>query len=98
MFVNDSAGAVLGDEALRMIARELVQTVRLHVTIDWTVFETARANLRTMVKRLLCKYGYPPQKQSVATITVLQRRRVTIQGLGSVRRRSHFLNMSFQKF
>ena len=69
--VNDSAVKVLGDRILRMIARELVETVRRNVTIDWAVKETARAKLRTMVKRILRKHGYPPDKQEKATQTVL---------------------------
>ena len=63
---------VLGDETLRKLARELVKTVRQNVTIDWTVRESARAKLRVMVKRLLRKYGYPPDKQEKATRTVLK--------------------------
>jgi len=70
--VNDSAVKVLGDETLKTIARELVQTVRQNVTIDWTVKESVRAKLRVIVKRILRKYGYPPDKQEVATNTVLQ--------------------------
>ena len=70
--VNDSAVKVLGDETLRMIARELVETVRNNVTIDWTVKESVRARLRVIVKRILRKYGYPPDKQESATATVLQ--------------------------
>jgi type I restriction enzyme, R subunit len=70
--VNDSAVKVLGDEALRMIARELFEAVRRNVTIDWAVKETARARLRAMVKRILRKHGYPPDKQEKATQTVLE--------------------------
>jgi type I restriction enzyme R subunit len=69
---NDSAVKVLGDEALRTIARELVATVRANVTIDWTVRENIRAQLRVLVKRILRKYGYPPDKQERATQTVLE--------------------------
>ncbi len=69
---NDSAVQVLGDETLRAIARELVETVRRNVTIDWTLRETVRANLRRHVKRILRKYGYPPDKQEQATRTVLE--------------------------
>jgi type I restriction enzyme R subunit len=69
---NDSAVKVLGDENLRLIARELVKTVRANVTIDWTVRETVRAQLRVLVKRILRKYGYPPDKQEKATQTVLE--------------------------
>jgi len=55
-----------------VIARELVQAVRRNVTIDWTVKGSVRAKRRTLVKRLLRKYGYPPDKQEKATMTVLQ--------------------------
>jgi type I restriction enzyme R subunit len=69
---NDSAVKVLGDETLRTIARELVETVRENVTIDWTVRESVRAKLRTLVKRILRRHGYPPDKQEKATQTVLE--------------------------
>ena len=69
---NDSAVKVLGDETLRAIARELVATVRANVTIDWTVRENVRAHLRVLVKRILRKHGYPPDKQEKATQTVLE--------------------------
>jgi type I restriction enzyme, R subunit len=69
---NDSAVKVLGDDTLRTIARELVATVRANVTIDWTVRENVRAQLRVLVKRILRKYGYPPDKQEKATETVLE--------------------------
>ena len=70
--VNDSAVKVLGDEVLKELARALVETVHRNATIDWTVRESARAKLRTMVRRLLRKYGYPPDKQETATLTVLE--------------------------
>jgi len=69
---NDSAVKVLGEPTLRNIARELVSTVRANVTIDWTVRENVRAQLRVLVKRILRKYGYPPDKQEKATLTVLE--------------------------
>ena len=74
--VNDSAVQVLGDETLRDIARELVETVRSNVTIDWTLRENVRANLRRLVKRVLRKHGYPPDKQDSATRTVLEQAEV----------------------
>lgn len=80
--VNDSAVKVLGDAALRMIARELVETVRRNVTIDWTVKETVRAKLRVMVKRILRKYGYPPDLQEKATQTVLEQAEVLCHAWG----------------
>jgi len=69
---NDSAVNVLGDETLSRIARELVETVRNNVTIDWTLRENVRAQLRVLVKRILRKHGYPPNKQEKATQTVLE--------------------------
>ncbi len=69
---NDSAVQVLGDDTLRDIARELVNTVRKNVTIDWTLRENVRAHLRRLVRRILRKHGYPPDKQEQATLTVLE--------------------------
>ena len=74
--INDSAVKVLGETTLQDIARELVATVRKNVTIDWTVRENVRAQLRVMVKRILRKYGYPPDKQEKATQTVLEQAEV----------------------
>jgi type I restriction enzyme R subunit len=69
---NDSAVKVLGEPTLKTIARELVATVRKNVTIDWTLRQNVRAQLRVLVKRILRKYGYPPDKQEKATQTVLE--------------------------
>jgi type I restriction enzyme R subunit len=80
--VNDSAVKVLGDETLRTIARELVETVRKNVSIDWTVKESVRARLRVMVKRILRKYGYPPDMQEKATATVLAQAELICEGWG----------------
>jgi len=74
--VNDTAVKVLGEPTLKTIARELVDTVRRNTTIDWTVRENVRANLRVLVKRILRKYGYPPDKQEKATLTVLEQAEV----------------------
>jgi hypothetical protein len=73
---NDSAVQVLGDDTLRAIARELVETVRKNVTIDWTLRENVRAQPRVLVKRILRKHGYPPDKQKKATQTVLKQAEV----------------------
>jgi type I restriction enzyme R subunit len=78
--VNDSAVKVLGEENLKVIARELVQTVRNNVSIDWTSKESVRAKLRIMVKRVLRKHGYPPDKQEKATQTVLQQAELLCAG------------------
>jgi len=74
--VNDSAVKVLGDETLCAIAQELVRTVRENVRIDWTARENVRAQMRVMVKRILRRYGYPPDKQARATELVLEQAEV----------------------
>ncbi len=74
--VNDSAVKVLGDETLRTIAQELVAAVRRNITIDWTVRENVRAQIRILVKRILRKYGYPPDMQQRATELVLEQAEV----------------------
>jgi type I restriction enzyme R subunit len=68
---NESARQVLGDQTLRTMARELVEMIRKNVTVDWTLRDSVQAKLRVMVKRMLKKYGYPPDKQQKATDTVL---------------------------
>ena len=73
---NDSAVKVLGEPTLQAIARELVQAVRNNVTIDWTIREDVRAYLRVLVKRILRRHGYPPDKQEKATKTVLEQAEV----------------------
>jgi len=74
--VNDSAVKVMGDDTLKDIARELVRTVHENATIDWTVKENVRAKLRVMVRRILRRYGYPPDMQEKATQTVLEQAEV----------------------
>ena len=77
---NESAVDVMGDETLSFLARELVQTVRNNVTIDWTIRETTRAKLRVLVRRMLRKYGYPPDLQVKAIQTVLEQAEVLSEG------------------
>ncbi len=67
---------ILGDETLKKIAQELVQSVRRSVTVDWTQRENARAKIRVMVKRILRRFGYPPDKQERATELVLEQAEV----------------------
>jgi type I restriction enzyme R subunit len=68
---NESAVKAMGDDKLKVIAAELITQVRKSVTIDWTLRESARAKIRVMVKRILNKYGYPPDLQEEAVKTVL---------------------------
>jgi len=69
---SESAREVLGDEKLRDLARVLVDKVRGSTTIDWTIRENVQARLRVLVKRTLAQFGYPPDKQALATETVLK--------------------------
>ena len=69
---NDSAVKVLGDDTLKAIAQDLVETVRRNTTIDWTLRESVRAGMRNAVRRILRKHGYPPDKEEKATQTVIE--------------------------
>ncbi|MEK6828349.1 MAG: DUF3387 domain-containing protein, partial [Nanoarchaeota archaeon] len=69
---HEGVKEVMGDEKLMIIARELVESIRNSVTIDWTIRENVQAQMRVKVKKILKKYGYPPDKQQKATDTVLE--------------------------
>ena len=69
---NGSAVTAMGDEKLKVIAAELIKMVRKSVTIDWNLRDGARAKIRVIVKRILNKWGYPPDLQEEAVKTVLQ--------------------------
>ncbi len=73
---NESAIEAMGDEQLRVIAHELLTNVKSNVSIDWAHRESARARMRVLVKRILRKYGYPPDLQEAAVQTVLQQAEV----------------------
>ena len=73
---SDSAVAVLGDDTLKAIAKELHEKVRANISIDWAVRENVRAQLRVLVKRVLRHHGYPPDKRDAATQTVLEQAEV----------------------
>jgi type I restriction enzyme R subunit len=69
---NESALQAMGDDKLKVIAAELIKMVRKSVTIDWNLRDGARAKIRVIVKRILNKWGYPPDLQEEAVKTVLQ--------------------------
>jgi type I restriction enzyme R subunit len=73
---NGSATQVMGDEKLKILAMELVLRVRQSVTIDWTLRENARAQIRVLVKRILRQFGYPPDMEKKATELVLEQAEV----------------------
>jgi type I restriction enzyme R subunit len=80
---NDSAVAILGDDILRTIARELLQSVRNSTTIDWTIKESIQATLRRNIRRILRKYGYPPDKQEKAVYTILEQAKLLAEELAT---------------
>ena len=79
--VNDSSVAILGDDILRHIARELVETVKRNTSIDWTVRENVQAKMRIAVKKILRKHGYPPDMELKATETVLEQAKLLARGM-----------------
>jgi type I restriction enzyme R subunit len=78
---NESAVLAMGDDKLKLIAGELIRKLRESVTIDWTLRESARAKIRVMVKRILSKFGYPPDLKEEAVRTVLQQAELTCADL-----------------
>jgi len=78
--VNDSAVKILGNDVLRKIALELTRMIRNSVTIDWTQRESVRAGIRVEVKKILKKYGYPPDKEKKAIDTVLKQAELIAKG------------------
>ncbi|MFS0490733.1 HsdR family type I site-specific deoxyribonuclease [Leadbetterella byssophila] len=79
--VNNSAVAILGDDILRHIAQELLKTVRNSTTIDWTIKESVQATLRRNVRRILRKFGYPPDLQEKAVETVITQAKMLAEDL-----------------
>ncbi len=79
--VNDSAVAILGDETLRNIARELLENVRNNATIDWTIKESVQAALRRNIRRILRKFGYPPDMQEKAVQTIIDQAKLLAEDL-----------------
>ena len=69
---NESAVQAMGDDKLKLIAHELLMSLRANVSVDWAHRDSARARMRILVKRILRKYGYPPDLQDSAVQTVLQ--------------------------
>lgn len=78
---NESAVEVLGDETLRKMAMELVGLIRKNASIDWTLRKNIQAKMRLSVKKLLKKYGYPPDKQKLATQNILKQAELICKGV-----------------
>lgn len=84
---NESAIQMMGDDKLKLIAHELLVSLRENVSVDWAHRDSARARMRVLVKRILRKYGYPPDLQDVAVQTVLQQAEALTSGWSESRRR-----------
>jgi type I restriction enzyme R subunit len=78
---NESAVELLGNETLRLMAVELVKTIRQNSGVDWTLRKNIQAKMRISVKRLLKKYGYPPDKQLLATENILKQAELLCIGI-----------------
>ena len=76
---NESAVEAMGNEQLRLIAHELLEQLKANVTVDWQRKETVRSRMRILVKRILRKYGYPPDLADVAVQTVLAQAEVLLR-------------------
>ena len=85
---NESAVEIMGDDKLKLIAHELLMSLRENVSVDWAHRDSARARMRVLVKRILRKYGYPPDLQDTAVQTVLQQAEALSSGWSVSRRGS----------
>jgi type I restriction enzyme R subunit len=80
---SDSSVAIMGDEILKHIARELVDAVKSNTSIDWTVREKVQAKLRLAIKRILKKYDYPPDLRIMAVETVIEQAKLLANDFGN---------------
>ncbi|MDP8981330.1 MAG: type I restriction endonuclease subunit R [Acidobacteriota bacterium] len=78
---NASAREVLQDDTLKLIARELAERIKAKASLDWTQRETVRADMRRTIRRLLTKYGYPPDAQEEATQLVIRQAELMAEGI-----------------
>jgi type I restriction enzyme R subunit len=78
---SNSAVAVLGDDILKHISQDLLNTVRNSATVDWTTKDSVQADLRRNIRRILNKYGYPPDLQDNAVNTVLEQAKLLAQNI-----------------
>ena len=92
---NDSARELMQKDKLRELAIVLTDTIRKTASIDWTLKESVKAKLKVAVKRLLCKYGYPPDMQLLATETVLKQAEMIAKELTEHGYSNHYKNETF---
>ena len=86
---NESAVEAMGSEQLRVIAHELASQMKASATVDWLHKSSARARMRILVKRILKKYGYPPDLEQAAVQTVLAQAEVMLREVSSGGVRHH---------
>jgi type I restriction enzyme R subunit len=79
---NASAREVMQDDTVKLIARELADRIKVKASLDWTQRETVRADMRRTVRRLLSKYGYPPDAQEAATQLVIRQAELMAENVG----------------
>ena len=76
---NDSAKEILGDDILKQIARDLTVSIKNNISVDWAIRDSVQAKMKMTVKRLLKKYGYPPDKTAKAVDVVLEQTKLMCQ-------------------
>lgn len=76
---NESAREIMGDEILKQIARDLTQSIKNNISVDWAIRESVQAKMKMIIKRLLKKYGYPPDKTSKAVDIVMEQTKLMCQ-------------------
>lgn len=76
---NESAREIMGDDILKQIARDLTQSIKNNISIDWAVRESVQAKMKMIIKRLLKKYGYPPDKTAKAVDIVMEQTKLMCQ-------------------
>lgn len=80
---NESAKEVMGDETLKQIAKDLTEAIRKNLSIDWSIRASVQARMRMIIKRLLKRYGYPPDKTPKAVEIVIEQAKLMCQNESS---------------
>lgn len=76
---NESAKEIMGEDILKQIARDLTQSIKNNISVDWAIRESVQAKMKMTIKRLLKKYGYPPDKTAKAVDIVMEQTKLMCQ-------------------
>lgn len=76
---NEAAREIMGEDILKQIARDLTQSIKNNISVDWAIRESVQAKMKMTVKRLLKKYGYPPDKTAKAVDVVMEQTKLMCQ-------------------